>query len=404
MRRYRILFVLTPQFHPNTGGVQMSTYKLAKWFSQAGHDVGVFSFEMAAHIDQNFAQLFAAPETGGPADERNLKALESVLKESQPDIVINQMPYEHEIGEVLRRFNPPLLLGCLRNTLFSVRNNLDQYGLRVLPKGVACLLRNSMGRTWLLRMHRSRHRRDLKRIIANHDYFVMFAPPNLEELRFFVPDFDESKIKLIPNSIPTVLDRVPRKEKRLLWLGRLSYDQKRADLILPVWRRVQATLKDWKLDVVGGGPAFEDLRREILAEGIEGVTLYGQQEPDEYFMRASIFLMTSAFEGFPNTLIEAQCFGAIPVLFNSFPVAEWIVANGVNGFLVPPFDVNCLADQIVTIAEDESKINLMVNALENARRFHVDTVGQSWEQLFDECMQRKADRSAAAHRDTVANC
>ena len=383
-RSFRILFVLTPALDPNVGGVQMSTWKLATFFRDSEHVVGVFSFAQHGHVPQTFASLFAAPEGGNVASQANLRALGAAVEAFRPDVVINQMPYEHAIGSVLRALDPPLLLGCLRNTLFSVKNNLDGYGARALPKGLAPLFRNPLGRWWLLSRHRARHRNDLERILATYDRFVMFAPPNLEELRFFVPDFAPDKIRLVPNSVPRVLVDVPEKEKRVLWLGRLEYRQKRADLILPVWKRIRAALPDWELDVVGDGPALKDLQTEIAAQGVQGVTLHGRQKPDEYFRRAPVFLMTSAFEGFPNTVAEAQSFGAVPVLFNTFPVAEWLVSDGANGFLVRPFDVDAMAARVVQIARDDARQELMLGALENARRFEIERVGQIWERLFDE--------------------
>lgn len=362
----------------------MSTYKLSEHFWRFGHELGVFSFEAKGHIDQKFVLLFTAGEAKGAANPSNLRQLERVVREFRPDVVINQMPYEHAIGSVLRTLDPPLLLGCLRNTLFSVKNNLDGYRARVLPRGLAPLFRNPLGRWWLLHRHRARHRVDLERILATYDRFVMFAPPNLEELRFFVPDFDSDKIRLVPNSVPQVLTEVPEKEKRILWLGRVEYTQKRADLILPVWKRIRAALPDWELDVVGDGPALKDLQTEIATQGVQGVTLHGRQKPDEYFRRASVFLMTSAFEGFPNTVVEAQSFGAVPVLFNTFPVAEWLVGDGANGFLVPPFDVDAMAAKVVQIARDDGRQELMLGALENARRFEIERVVQIWERLFDQ--------------------
>ena len=38
--------------------------------------------------------------------------------------------------------------------------------------------------------------------------------------------------------------------------------------------------------------------------------------------------MTSAFEGFPNTVVEAQSFGCVPFLFNTFSIAPWMVNDG----------------------------------------------------------------------------
>jgi len=365
----------------------MTTYKLSKWLAQAGHDVGVFSFVMEGHVKSEFAHVFLPEDGSGLSNDRNLDALTRALDQFRPDVVINQMPYEHRIGVTLRKFSPPLLLGCLRNTLFSVKNNLDGFASQVLPKSVAPFFQNPLGRAWLLSYHRKRHRRNLEKILSTYDYFVMFAPQNLDELGFFMPGFDRNKIKLIPNSIPSVLDQVPKKEKRLLWLGRLSVHQKRADLILPLWEKVQPLLPGWEFDVVGDGPALDDLKRAISARSIKGVTLHGRQQPEEFFLRSPIYVMTSAFEGFPNTVIEAQSFGAVPVLFNSFPVAEFIVTDGVNGFLVEPFDLEMMALRIVETVQAAERSNISVRVLESARRFEIDAVGEMWQQLFDDCLR-----------------
>ena len=386
---YRIMFVLTPRFHPNEGGVQMTTHKLSKWFAETGHSVAVFSFKKDGHVEQGFAEVFFPDDGDGSVSDQSLDALRQAYQRFRPDIVINQMPYEHAIGESLRALNPPLLLGCLRNSLFSVKNNLDSFASRILPNKSSKLLQNPLGRALLLWYHRRRHRRDLRRILATYDYFVMFAPQNMDELRFFVPDFEQSRIKLIPNSVPAVLDRVPKKDKRLLWLGRVVYHQKRADLILPLWERVYAALPDWQFDVVGDGPASAELSRVSSTKGIKGLTFHGRQKPEEFFRRSAIFVMTSAFEGFPNTVVEAQSFGAIPVLFSTFPVAEYLVSDGVDGALIQPFDLDAMAARIIEIAESKERPELAAGTLRTARRFEIDTVGEQWIRLFDVCLQHR---------------
>ena len=379
----RILFVLTQAFDPNRGGVQMSTYKLSRWFAGQGYTVGVFSFAREGHLEQDFALLFTAGAEGGHIAQSDGRKLAKVLETFEPDVVVNQMPYEHFIGEILLQRKNYLLLGCLRNTLYSVRNNLADYGKRVLPSWVARAFHNPLGRAALLKLHRSRHGRDLSRILQTYDYFVMFGPPNLEELEYFVANFDRDKIRLIPNSIPMVPDMLPHKERRLLWLGRVVHEQKRADLILEVWKRVSAKLPDWYLDIVGNGPALADIRRAILEEGIARVEIHGRQVPDEYYRRAAIFFMTSSFEGFPNTLVEAQSFGAIPVIFDSYPVARWIVDSGQNGFLIRPFDVGAMAGRIIEIAKAEDRRRLAQQTLDSARRFEIGRVGAMWKELFE---------------------
>ena len=361
----------------------MSTYKLARRFAEQGFDVGVFSFAKGGHCEQDFATLFSAPVDGGHGAQYNLRALAEVLDRYRPEVVVNQMPYERPISEALLQRKSYLLIGCLRNTLYSVRNNLGAYGRQVLPGWVEPAFRNALGRSALLHLHRFRHRRDLMRILEIHDYFVMFGPPNLKELEYFVPGFDRDKIRLIPNSIPAVLDVPPEKEKRLLWLGRMVYEQKRADLILEVWQRVSEKLSDWSLDIVGEGPALAEIRRGIADRAVPRVDLHGRQVADEYYRRAAVFFMTSSFEGFPNTLVEAQSFGAIPVIFDSYPVARWIIESGRNGFLIKPFDVGAMAERIVEIAMAEDRHRFAQQTLDSARRFEVGRVGAMWEELFE---------------------
>jgi len=211
----------------------------------------------------------------------------------------------------------------------------------------------------------------------------MFGPPNLKELRYFVPAFKRDRVRLIPNSIPNVADRPPAKEKRLLWLGRVAREQKRAELILPIWSRVSNALPDWHLDVVGDGPLLEDLRHRAVTSGLPRISFHGQQVPDRYYQRSAVFFMTSAFEGFPNTLVEAQSHAAVPVIFDSYPVARWVVQDGVSGALVPPFDIDAMASRIVELAESPDRERFAEQALKSAQRFHIDRVGQMWQELFE---------------------
>jgi len=389
---YKILIILTPAFQPNAGGVQMSTLKMGQRFAKLGHEVMVFSFKDQGHVDCEFGQLACAPEAGGKRNPANLIALERILTDFRPDVVINQMPYEHEIGQVLKDNKQYLLLGCLRNTLYSVRGNLKAYVARTAPGPVKRLSGWKPVKQAFLALHRKRHRADLVRILDTYDHFVMFGPPNLEELRYFVPEFEQDKVRLIPNSIPEVAEAPPRKEKRLLWLGRVAHEQKRAALILPIWQRVSGALPDWELDVVGNGPLLENLQHRAVQQSLPRIHFHGRQVPDDYYRRAAIFFMTSAFEGFPNTLVEAQSHAAIPVVFDSYPVASWIVDDGVNGHLVEPFDVDGMAMRIVELANHPDRHGFAEQALESARRFHIDRVGQMWQELFEAEVPKHVDQ------------
>ena len=385
-QRLNILFVLTPALHPNEGGVQMTTCKLGRRFSEQGHRVSVFSFAQSGHSQGEPMDLFHAKHGAGQRDAKNLQELSTTISEVKPDVVINQMPYEHEIGATLLREKAIwgfLLLGCLRNTLFSVKGNLEAYVSSLAPWPLKRLAASRLVQRPFLEAHRKRHRADLVKILSTYDRFVMFGPPNLEELRYFVPEFAPDKVCLIPNSIPQVLEKVPEKEKRLLWLGRVSHEQKNAELIIPLWRAISSRLPDWEFDVVGDGPLLMELKKQARNLGLERIHFYGRQVPDPYYRRSAIFVMTSSFEGFPNVLVEAQSFAAIPVLFDSYPVASWIVDEGINGFLVPAGDLDAMIERIVQVALNPERERIAGQVLESARRFTIDRVGEQWQELFN---------------------
>lgn len=387
MTKHKILIVLTPPFAPYSGGVQMSTYKMATYFSAKGHVLSIFSFAHQGHIEPEFASLYHAKEENQHDNNANLRELQSVVEDISPDVVINQMPYEHQIGAVLiscQQQNSFLLLGCLRNTLFSVVKNIEAYRKNVLPNALQPFFANPLGRKLLLHKHKRNHSGALKSILDQYDYFVVFGSPNKKELEYFIGDYKSDKVAYIPNSIPTVLDEVPKKEKVILYLSRLDYAQKRADLILPLWKKLMDELPEWRMEIVGGGVALEDLKVQINKEKIPRVEVLGKQKPDEYYRKSPIYIMTSAFEGFPNTLIEAQSFGAVPVIYDNYPMAGWVVNEAEDAFLIPPFKIDKMAQQILLLARDERKTQLMAKAaLENARRFTIDRVGQKWLEFFE---------------------
>jgi len=399
MMPLKIVFVLTPAFDPNAGGVQMSTFKIGSELARSGHSVGVFSFAQYGHVGCDFGEFVSSAGPLGVENSVNLKRLKEFVTEFRPDVVINQMPYEHAITAALREAQGFLMVACLRNTLFSVKGDLESYIRKAIPPTFWSLVNNPFGKQLILKNHRRRHRADLRRILQGYDVFVMFGDPNIEELRYFLPDFDEKKIELIPNSIPAVLESVPPKGKRLLWVGRVAESQKRADLIPYLWEKLSRRLPDWELDIVGDGPDLNRVVERMKSMGLQRFSFHGRQKPDSFYSRAAVFFMTSAFEGFPNTLIEAQSFGTVPVIFDSYPMASWIIEHGRSGYLIKSFDLDAMAETIVDIAKADRE-DIRENALANARRFRIDRVMKSWDRLFSERLPLRLSTVTTSQRHT----
>ncbi len=389
----KILFVLTPAFNPNAGGVQRTTYKLGKYFTEKGFSVSYYSFSDTGHVKVEYGSLHHAIHKGKNKNNLNIEKLCQVLKEFIPDIVINQMPYEVEIRDALHDYKKKLgfhLLGCLRNSLFSVKNNLEDTLLRSVPKKLSLFLNNSLGRRVFLEIHKIKHSSYLKAILDKNDYFILLAPPNLEEVNYFIGNYKSEKIISIPNSIPFVDEKPTTKEKIILYVGRLDIAQKRSDLLLSFWERTYSHLPDWTFVIVGDGVYKKKIEEDIIKKNIPRVRIEGYQVPEPYYEKASIFVMTSAFEGFPNVILEAQSYGVVPVAFESYGVLRWIVNDSQDAFLIPPFDCEAMAKQVIDLAKDNNKLILMNNkSKKNAARFTIDQVGQMWIDFFDKKLKIK---------------
>lgn len=386
-----ILFTFTPAFNPNSGGVQRTTWKLGQYLAKNDYKVSYYSLAHYGHIDPEYGELFHAPSIGKNKNPENIKHLKRTISNISPDIVINQMPYEKELSSalhILKTRNGCVVIGCLRNSLFNFKNNARETTKRLLPKTIFKLFNNCIGLSLIQARHWVKHRYQLKRILKHHDYFILLAPPNRKELQYFVGDFKKENVISIPNSIPQVISNLDQKEKIILHVGRLNISQKRSELLISFWRKAHENLPDWKFVIVGNGPFKSKMEKIIKEEALPRVTMEGFQKPEPYYQKASIFIMTSAYEGFPNVLLEAQSFGCATVLFNSYLSLGWIVEDGKNALLTQPFDTAEMTKKVCSLAQEKPKLHNMQNAsLKNAERFTIDKVGSKWESFFAEIIK-----------------
>lgn len=384
----KILFTMTPAFNPNDGGVQRTTYKLGKYFTEQGIEVSYFSTNEKGHVAVEYGTLYHATEEGGQSNSQNIGYLKRVVKEISPTFVINQMPYETNLTNALAALKEEVdftLLGCLRNSLFNFKSNARDRMMQMLPTPIFKLMDNQLGLKIVQKRHWRKHRKELMEILDRHDRFILLAPPNKEELEHFVGDYKKEKVLAIPNSIPEIYQGTEPKEKIVLHVGRLNIPQKRSDLLLDFWENCYKQLPDWKFVIVGDGPYKQELENDLKRRNLDRVYLEGYQQPESYYKKAAVFMIPSAFEGFPNTILEAQSFGCVPLAYNSYLALDWIVNHDIDACLIPPFDSGKMASEFVTIVENPEKLKTMQTAAKsNAGRFIIDEVGQLWLALFKE--------------------
>ena len=386
-----ILFIMTMSFSPFKGGVQNVTWKLGKHFTEHGMNVSYLSMAGEGHMEPEYGKLYY--NAANESTSSNMEGyIHGVLNEVRPDIVINQGPYERELQIILSGAKDKYgykLVGCLHNSLYSFKSNAKDKVREQLSGIKQKLAVSRPGMAAVHTYHYLKHRRDLKRILDSHDVFVLLTPSNREELEHFVGGYKSEKVRAIPNSIPSV-HPYGKKKKKLLYVGRLNITQKRADLLLPVWRELHEKLTDWEFVIVGDGPEKEKIDRTIRELNLPRVTTTGRQNPESYYSEASIFVMPSAYEGFPLVILESQSHGVVPVAFNSYLALPWIVNDGKDALLEVPFNVNGMAKKIAELVADRDRLEAMGRAaIRNAEKFTVDRVGEQWFGFFDEMLQHE---------------
>ena len=203
---------------------------------------------------------------------------------------------------------------------------------------------------------------------------------------------ENKKVRVIPNPI-RFTDTTPSslKNKRILACGRLCYQKNFSSLVRAI-RPVFDRFPDWRLDIIGDGQEYASLQEEITSLSLNNhVFLRGNQaNAQDWMADASIFVMTSRFEGFGLVLVEAMSCGLPPVSFACPAGPKDIISDGVDGFLVPPGDEEILSERICALIEDESLRKKMgAAALKKAERYRISRITEQWMALFEELQHEK---------------
>jgi glycosyltransferase involved in cell wall biosynthesis len=178
--------------------------------------------------------------------------------------------------------------------------------------------------------------------------------------------YDEYFFRLIgcnAHYFPNPVEDVPVGFKRcemkheILWLARFDGQKFPIDAI-EIFRRVLERIPDAKLVMVGGlGSSYGKQVAETVAADPKlssSVKLPGfSANVWEWYSRASVFLSTSAIEGFPCTFMEAAAAG-VPIVGYDLPYVETVSGN--NGFIaVKQGDVDAAAEAICRLFENDEE-------------------------------------------------
>ncbi|MFY7964642.1 MAG: N-acetyl-alpha-D-glucosaminyl L-malate synthase BshA [Chitinophagaceae bacterium] len=174
----------------------------------------------------------------------------------------------------------------------------------------------------------------------------------------------------------------PNGEKILLHASNFR-KVKRVDDVIKVFAKVRSAIPA-KLMMVGDGPerpAAEDLARSLGVA--DDVRFVGKQEQMEDIMNVSdIFLLTSDYESFGLSALEAMAAGAIVISTNAGGLPE-INIDGVTGFMANVGDVETMSKQAIAVLQDEERlIKMKTQAFAQANKFSLENIIPLYEKLY----------------------
>jgi glycosyltransferase involved in cell wall biosynthesis len=386
-----IAIILEQKFDPSAGGVQQSTSKLAEIFKKNKHKVIIISVANADKSSEqwNFINLYY---TG-----KNIaKEMGEILNSNQIDIVINQAGYNVGLTKLAKKVMPEnaVLINTLRINPLNFVQNYEVYIAAFLNEKRLNFFNNKLTKFLILKYHYLKQNNEYEQLLKTTDSLVLLSDSFKEEIFQLCKKAKsfQHKITAIPNPFKSsnYIYNTDLKQNVILFVGRLVIVQKRVDILLNLWKNMHDKLPNWEFWIVGYGEEEHHMKKYCENNGLNRVKFFGKDNPEKYYRKAKIFHFTSAFEGFGNVLVEAQQYGCVPIMFDSYAAAKDIVIDNKSGFLIEPFDESKFEIKTFSLIENHKLLETMgIAAIENVHKFSFENTYNLWNKLFNDLMSLK---------------
>lgn len=209
-----------------------------------------------------------------------------------------------------------------------------------------------------------------------------------EEAKYFFDKSIQERGIIIDNPLQT--DQLPQwnpSKKTFVTACRLN-KQKNLPLLIQAFILFHRHHPDYQLEIYGDGPLAMQLSELIYSNHAENFIFLKGRTNDIYkiMSEASVFVLTSDFEGVSNSMLEALCIG-IPCICTDCPPggARMFIKNNLNGYLVPVGNKEELVERMEEAILNLDKFkNNIYRIFELRKRLNVETICEKWVSLLEE--------------------
>lgn len=341
------------------GGAERVIVNLSKEFVEHGYDVFLitsFRGEWEYNLSNSVHRLsLEGEELEQGKIRRNLSRiikLRIILKKVMPDYFISFMA-EPSVRSIIASTKLPI------KTLISVRN--DPY--REYPGKIGELLR--------------------KYIIPKADGCIFQTD---DAMQAFPKEFREKSI-VIPNAVKSEFYKVKRNpvSRTIVMCGRLE-EQKNYPIVIEAIKKVSEYYPDIRLYIYGDGSLRDKLKEIIYSYGlIDNIFLMGQSDDiPSVLSKASIYVLSSDYEGMPNALMEALA-ASVPSISTDCPCGgpKYLIESMKDGILVSVRNSKKLSEAILYMLDNPEEAEEMgLKAKEKAEKYREDKIFKKWEEYL----------------------
>lgn len=167
---------------------------------------------------------------------------------------------------------------------------------------------------------------------------------------------------------------------RITFIGRID-PQKQPEHLLKAMSIIHRTHPDAVLRIVGDGVLLEQMKTETDSLGLNEYVIFDgiRKDMENVYSESDVVILSSKYEGMPNSLIEAIGCG-IPVVSYDCPIGpSEIIIDGTNGYLVKQNDIEDLAQKIILALDTEWD---SVAIKQTCSKFDVKNICESYYSLF----------------------
>ena len=378
-------------FNPSKGGIGKVTWVLIRAFRRLGINVHVIAIKNTGYFGENVVFM---PSGNFDDSSENKSFLSNFIRENSIDVLINQEGLGRYGFDLFRKVcaNKCALvsvvhsqpLGAVKNFIYSKRLKFQKYKLVWLLN----LLWIRPLRDIVVFLYKLKYVGHFRKLCEFSDRVVLLSELHKSDIVEYLGRCPDNVVA-IPNPIDISEPALNcKKKKQVLWVGRVD-SGKRLDVFIKIWERLYSEFPDWEAFVLGDGVCLPAQKEYVQNRKIPRVNFMGFQPSKKYFDESEIYCVTTSFEGFGMTILEAVLAKCVPVAFRTFDSIEDLILDGKNGFLVPPYDIEKYVGTMRRLMSDsELRESLRKNMECVSRRFDSDAIAKRWFDLLSQIVKR----------------